>query len=202
MKNRMKKVVIVVLMMLGVVNFTALQAQTTPNFSSVKIETDSMFIKYPFLYGNVYSDPWAKTKLMMQDYQVLNRVWDYHKKQVKEMIIGGSIAALGMGGIFYAVNMPTPVRQVNNPDLDPDADQKQHDRRIVGASSTAVAVIGGFIFARAFRWHKRINAVIGLQSLRLQYNLTGNRQYWNSVGKRSKKFKNSKYFKKHPPVIQ
>ena len=176
----MKNIFLTIVLLLGVM-FTS-QAQTT----STNVQVDSLFIKYPFAMPHVYSDPYAKTKLMVQDYETFDRVWDYHRKQTREMIIGAGIGSIGLAGIMYAVNMPTPTRQVGNPDLDDEANKARRDRRIVGASSTAVAVIGAVVFTRSFRWHRRIKADVGLQSLRLQYNLTGNRDYFNGKKKNRK----------------
>ena len=109
------------------------------------------------------------------------------------MCIGLGIGAVGIAGMVYAVNMPTPTRQVNNPALDDEADKAQRDRRIVGASSIVVGAVGAVIFARSFRWTKRIKAEVGLQSLRLEYNLTGNRRYYKKVGSHPKKLKTGKH---------
>lgn len=187
------RVLLIMLLLLGVGFSTTLQAQTVKPILVDSTVANQMFIDHPYMYGNVYSDPWAKTVLLQQDYETFNRLWDYQRKQTKEMCIGLGIGALGIGGMVYAVNMPTPVRQVNNPALDDEADQARRDRRIVGVSSIAVGAIGAFIFARSFRWTKRMKAEIGLQSLRLEYNLTGNRRYYKNVGKHPKKLKNMKY---------
>jgi hypothetical protein len=124
---------------------------------------------------------------MHQDFETFNRVWEYQRKQTREMCIGLGIGAIGIAGMVYSVNMPTPTRQVNNPALDPEADKARRDRRIVGASSILVGTVGAVVFARSFRWTKRMKAEIGLQSLRLEYNLNGNRRYFK--GKHPKKLK-------------
>ena len=172
-------------MLLGV-GFTT-QAQTEDLVRGVT-QVDSFFVARPYSYAHAYSNPWAKTKLMIQDYETFDRIWDYQRKQTKEMCWGLGIGAVGIAGMVYAVKMPTPTRQVNNPALDDEADKAQRDRRIVGASSIAIGAVGAVIFARSFRWTKRLKAEVGLQSLRLEYNLTGNRRYYKKVGKHPKKF--------------
>ena len=181
----MKKILIILFMLLGV-GFTT-QAQDLVDTTYV----DPIFENNPHLYSHVYSDAWAKTKLMQQDFETFNRLWDYQRKQTKEMCWGLGVGALGIAGMVYAVNMPTPVRQVNNPALDDEADKARRDRRIVGASSIVVGAVGAVIFARSFRWTKRLKAEVGLQSLRLEYNLTGNRRYYK--GKHPRKLKTHKH---------
>ena len=181
----MKKVLIILFMLLGVGLTT--QAQDLKDTTYV----DPVFENNTYLYSHVYSDPWAKSKLMQQDFETFNRVWNYQRKQTKEMCWGLGIGALGIAGMVYAVNMPTPTRQVNNPALDDQADEDRRNRRIVGASSIAVGAVGAFIFARSFRWTKRIKAEVGLQSLRLEFNLTGNRRYFK--GKHPRKLKTHKH---------
>ena len=164
-----------------------------------EIVRQSIFDKYPFAYTHAFSDPFAKTKLMIENYETVNRIWQYQNRQITELIVGGTLGAIGLSGIFYSVNMPTPVRQVNNPSLDPAADKARRDRRIVGASSTVVAIIGGTILTRSFRWHHRGKAEVGLASLKLEYNLTGNRSYFNggkSPRKLTKLGMNPKEYKK------
>lgn len=172
-----------ILLVLGVVFSTPLQAQSSVDTTY----TNPLFEKNPYLFVHAYSDPWAKTQLMQEDYETFNRVWDYQRKQTKEMCIGLGIGAVGIAGMVYAVNMPTPVKFSNSNIWDDDANKKRRDRRIVGASSIAVGALGAVIFARSFRWTRRIKAEVGLQSLRLEYNLTGNRRYFK--GKKSKKLK-------------
>lgn len=174
---------------LGVVFTTTLYAQDS---ETVKVDTsyaDPLFVQNPFLYTHVYSDPWAKSKLMYQDYETFNHVWDYQRKQTREMCIGLGIGAVGVAGMIYTVNMPTPVKFTNSNVWDDDAAKKRRDRRIMGTASTIVGVVGGVIFARSFRWTRRIKAEVGLQSLRLEYNLTGNRRYFNNAGSHPKKLK-------------
>lgn len=149
---------------------------------------DSLFVNYPYLYHVSNFDRYGNAKQLQIDYMTFNDVWTYQRKQTREMCIGLGIGAVGIAGMVYAVNMPTPTRQVNNPALDPAADKARRDRRIVGASSIVVGTVGAIIFARSFRWTKRIKAEVGLQSLRLEYRLTGNRRYFK--GKHPKKLKN------------
>jgi hypothetical protein len=187
----MKKIGILIglLLVLGVVFTTTLQAQD--KMEPLGVDTtyvDPLFEANPHLFVHAYSDPWAKSKLMQQDYETFNRVWEYHRKQTTEMCIGLGIGAVGIAGMVYAVNMPTPTRQVNNPALDPAADEARRDRRIVGATSIVVGTVGAVVFARSFRWTRRMKAEIGLQSLRLEFNLNGNRNYFHGK-KRSKKLK-------------
>jgi len=188
----MRKIFSILILTLGfMVAFATVNAQDTEVvLDSASIQ--EVFTDNPYLYVHAYSDPWAKTALMHQDYQVYNNLWNYQRKQTKEMVIGLGIGAVGIAGMVYAVNMPTPVRQVNNPDLDEEADKAQRDRRIVGVSSMVVGAVGAVIFARSFRWTKRMKAEIGLQSLRLEYNLTGNRNYYKDK-KHSKKLKTGKH---------
>ena len=188
----MKKfgILIMMLFVLGVVFTTTLKAQTEEMIlDSVKIQ--SVFAENPYLYVHAHSDAWAKTALMHQDYQVFNNLWNYQRKQTKEMVWGLGIGAVGIAGMVYSVNMPIPVRQVNNPALDEEADKAQRDRRIVGVSSMVVGAVGAIIFVRSFRWTKRMKAEIGLQSLRLEYNLTGGRKYYKD--KHPKKLKTGKH---------
>ena len=180
----------------GVVFTTTLKAQSVEEL--VTFDTtyeDSMFVANPYLYTNVYSNPWAKTKLLQLDYQAFDNVWKYQRKQTNQMIWGMGIGSIGIAGMIYTVNMPTPVRQVNNPALDDEANQKRRDRRIVGASSIVVGAIGAYVFADSFKWNRRLKAEVGLQSLRLQYNLTGNRSYYKG-GKAPKKLIHTKYHNK------
>ena len=193
MNNKMKKLVIFILIMLGVVNFTTLQAQNVEPVKMDNVKINKQFLKYPYMYANVFSDSWAKTDLLQQDYDTFNRLWEYQRKQTREMCVGLGLGVVAISGMIYAVNMPTPVRQVNNPALDDDADIARRNRRIVGGSSIALGAISVIIFAHSFRWTHRIKAEIGLQSLRLQFNLTGKRDYYNKVGSHSKKFKNMRY---------
>ena len=189
----MKKIGILIMMLfvLGVVFTTTLKAQTEEVIMD-SVEIQSVFTENPYLYAHAYSDPWAKSALMQQDYQVFNNLWNYQRKQTKEMVWGLGIGAVGIAGMVYSVNMEIPVRQVNNPALDDAADKAQRDRRIVGASSIVIGTVGAVIFARSFRWTKRMKAEIGLQSLRLEYNLTGNRRYYKD-GKHPKKLKTGKH---------
>jgi len=192
----MRKIFSLIILTLGfMVAFATVNAQDVEQ-DVAKIEAaltvdtvlnDPVFEKYPYLYINVYRDPWAKTKLLQYNYDAFNNIWDYQRKQTKEMCIGLGISAVGIAGMVYSVNMPTPVRQVNNPALDDDADQARKDRRIVGISSIVIGTVGAAIFARSFRWTKRIKAEVGLQGLRLEYNLTGNRGYFKN--KKAKKLK-------------
>ena len=179
----MKNILLTIFLLLGVMFIS--QAQDVNDTTNL----DPIFVNNPYLYTNVYADPWAKTKLLQQDYETFNRVWDYQRKQTREMCIGLGLGAVAIGGMVYAVNMPTPTRQVNNPDLDDEADKARRDRRIVGASSIALGAISGVIFARSFRWHRRIKTEVGLQSLRLEFNLMGNRRYFDKTGKHPKKLK-------------
>ena len=189
----MKKfgILIMMLFVLGVVFTTTLKAQTEEAVEMDSVSIREVFAINPYLYAHAYSDPWAKSALMQKSFETFNNVWDYQRKQTKEMCWGLGIGAVGIAGMVYAVNMPIPVRQVNNPDLDEAADQAQRDRRIVGVSSIVVGTVGAVIFARSFRWTKRLKGEIGLQSLRLEYNLTGNRRYFNKTGSHPKKLKNS-----------
>ena len=189
----MKKfgILIMMLFVLGVVFTTTLKAQTEDVAVISEDSIQAIFANNPYLYAHVYSDPWAKSALMQKDFETFNNVWDYQRKQTKEMVWGLGIGGLGIAGMVYAVNMPIPVRQVNNPDMDEAADQAQRDRRIVGVSSMVVGAVGAVIFARSFRWTKRLKGEVGLQSLRLEYNLTGNRRYFRKTGSHPKKLKNS-----------
>lgn len=196
----MKKfgILIMMLFVLGVVNTTTLKAQDVEELVTVDtVYQDSMFVANPHLYIHAYSNPWAKTKLLQLDYQAFDNIWEYQRKQTKQMVWGLGVGSLGIAGMVYAVNMPTPVRQVNNPALDDEADKARRDRRIVGVSSIVVGAVGAYIFADSFKWTRRLKAEVGLQSLRLQYNLTGNRKYYNKVGKHPKKLKSTKYHRKH-----
>jgi hypothetical protein len=188
----MKKVLFILIMLLGVVFTTQAQdVELTDELESVlKVDTvrdDPMFVANPRLHFVANFDNYGNAKQLQYDYESFDRVWDYQRKQTREMCIGLGIGAVGIAGMIYAVNMPTPTRQVNNPALDPAADEARRDRRIVGVSSIVVGTIGGVIFARSFRWTKRIKAEVGLQSLRLEYRLTGNRRYFQ--GKKVKKLK-------------
>ena len=182
----MKKIfsiIIGLLLVSGVVFNTTLQAQDSED----RTQIDSVFVENPHLVVHAYSDPWGKTKLMQSDYETFNRLWIYQRKQTTQMCIGLGIGAIGIAGMIKTVNMPTPVRQVNNPALDPIADEARRDRRIWGVSSIVVGTVGAIIFADSFKWTKRMKAEIGLQSLRLEYNLTGNRRYFQ--GEKVKKLK-------------
>jgi len=156
---------------------------------STTIQLDSLFLSHPYATAHVYSDPHMKTRIMIENYETFNRIWDFQRKQTKEMVIGLSIGAVGVAGMIKAVNMPIPVRQVNNPELDEKADKAQRDRRIVGAASIFVGAVGAVVFVHSFRWTKRLKADIGYQSLKLEYNLTGKRNYYNKVGSHPKKLK-------------
>jgi hypothetical protein len=173
------------------VAFATVNAQDV-EISSSTVDLDSLFLSNPYALSHAYSDPFAKTKIMLQDYEVMNNVWDYQRKQTKQMIWGLGTGAVGIAGMVYAVNMPTPVRQVNNPALDDEADKARRDRRIVGATSIGLGAVGAYIFARSFKWTRRIKAEVGLQSLRLEFNITGNRRYFKD-GKHPKKLKRTKY---------
>jgi len=175
------------LFVLAVVFSTALQAQDVEPLGVDTTYANALFESNPHLYVHAYSDPWAKTKLMQQDYEAFNNIWEYQRKQTRQMCIGLGIGAVGVAGMIKAVNMPTPTRQVNNPALDPIADKARRDRRIWGVSSIVVGTVGAVIFADSFKWTRRLKVEAGLQSLRLEYNLTGNRRYFK--GKHPKKLK-------------
>jgi hypothetical protein len=150
----------------------------------------TLFNNYPYaLNRSIGNDAFWFSKTTIESYEAIGRIEDYRRKRNTEMIIGASVGAVGLAGIFYSVNMPTPVKQVNNPALDDEANRKRRDRRIVGATSTAVAAVGAVIFARAFRWENRIKAEINLTTLRLEYKLFNRREYFQ--GEKIKRLKRS-----------
>ena len=90
--------------MLAVVFTTALHAQPTDSEDVVKVDTtyqDPLFEANPHLYVHAYSNPWAKTKLMQQDFQAFNMVWDYQRKQTRQMCWGLGVGAVGIAGMVY-----------------------------------------------------------------------------------------------------
>jgi len=185
-------VLIGLLFVLAVVFATALQAQemevVEPVLTVDSTYTDPLFIQHPYLYHVSNFDEYGNAKQLQLDYDAFNNVWDYQKKFYRQVAIGSAVGAVAIAGMVKTVNMPTPTRQVNNPALDPKADEARRDRRIWGAASIGVGVISGIIIYDAFKWQKRIRAEVGLQSLRLEYRLTGNRRYFK--GKHPKKLKN------------
>jgi hypothetical protein len=189
----MKRIFSIVLLVLGFMVASATVNAQDVEISSpiITISLDSLLNANPYAISHAYSDPWMKTKLMIQDYNTFNNVWEYQRKQTKEMVWGLGIGSLGIAGMVYAVNMPTPIRQVNNPALDDEADKAQRDRRIVGVSSMVLGAVGAILFVDSFKWTKRIKAEVGVQSLRLQYNLTGNRSYYKD--KHPKRLKTGKH---------
>jgi hypothetical protein len=185
----MKKLLIVIAVLMGVVNSTTLKAQVKSDtleymvikpIDSAYVVSD-IFLENPILYAHANGDEWAKTRLMYSDYQTFNNVWDYHKKFKKQFYIGAGIGGLAIASFVKTMNMPTPIRQVNNPALDPAADEAQRKRRVWGITSIVLGTTSSIIIIDSFKWQKRISAEVGLQSLRLEYNITGNRKYFNKV---------------------
>jgi hypothetical protein len=153
--------------------------QVTPN---------NTFEEHPELYKNVFSDKWWKTELLFEDYQLYNEIWSKHRQQNKEMIIGGSLFTVGIGALFFASEyMDIPIYQVGSQAMNDEADRDRRNRIIVGSVGGGFAAVGAVIFARAFRNHKWIKTQVGLQSLKLEYNLFGKRSYLQ--GKKIEKFK-------------
>jgi hypothetical protein len=173
---------------------TTLKAQTIeesdviePVLTIDSTYTDPLFIQYPYLRHVSNFDEYGNAKQLQRDYMTFDNVWDYQKKFYRQIVVGSGIGAIAIAGMVKTVNMPTPTRQVNNPALNPAADEARRDRRIWGAASIGVGIISGIIIYDAFKWQKRIHAEVGLQSARLEYRLTGNRPYFS--GKEYKKMK-------------
>ena len=167
------------------VAFATVNAQEVMQVKSITTNNDSLYAKLNAQL-NMVGDA-QKNKLLIETYQTLNDFWDLQRKQTTEMIFGLGIGSFGIATFVKAVNMPIPVRQVNNPALNEKADKAQRDRRIVGATSIGVSAIGAIIFSRSFRHTKRFKADIGFQTLKLEFALTGNRSYFQ--GRKNKKLK-------------
>jgi hypothetical protein len=172
----MRGIIIIIAILLAI---PAIGQEITPN---------NTFEEHPELYKNVFSNKYWKTELLFENYQLMNDIWFRHHKQNVEMVIGGSIFTVGVGTLFFASEyMDIPIHQVGNQAMNDEADRDRRNRIIVGSVGGALTAAGAIIFARAFRHHKWIRAQVGLQSLKLEYNLFGKRSYLQ--GEKNKKFK-------------
>lgn len=152
----------------------------TSDLDTVNPEVDSIFIKFPELYVHGLRGNFADTKVMYETYELNKRVWDFQAKQVKGMAIGGGVMALGAAGWWYTLGyLNPPVYQTSNVAGNQNADDAKRKQQIAGWTSTAVFAVGATIFAVSFKNHKRIRAEVGLNTMRLEYRLFGNRPYFN-----------------------
>lgn len=104
---------------------------------------------------------------------------------------GVIISAVGIGGIIYTLNLPTPVFQDNNPTMNEGALVKRRNRRIAGAISGVVTAVGGILIIDSFKFNQRMEANLGLNELKLRFFLDGKRDYL----KGKKKYDGKQYFR-------
>lgn len=177
----MKKYIIgLILILVASLSYAQESVVINQTFGDGPIPTiDSMYIKHPELFVHGLKGNFDDTRLMYETYMMNREIWHYQEKQVKGMVTGGALMLLGGIGWGYTLAMDPPVYQTSNPALNDAADDQKKKRRIMGIASTAVFAGGATVFAISFRNHQRIRAEVGLNVLKLEYNLFGKKRYFN-----------------------
>ena len=177
----MKKYIIgLIFILVASLSFAQESVVVNQNFGSGPLPVvDSIYIKHPELFVHGLKGNFADTRLMYETYMMNREIWHYQEKQVKGMVTGGVLMLLGGIGWGYTLAMDPPVYQTSNPALNDAADDQKLKRQIIGWTSTAVFAGGATIFAISFRNHQRIRAEVGLNVLKLEYNLFGKKRYFN-----------------------
>jgi hypothetical protein len=106
----------------------------------------------------------------------------------RRLLVGAGITTVGIAGIVYTLNMPTPVYQINNPALNEQADIDKRNRRIVGGISALVTTVGGIIFVDAFKFDQRAEVKFGLAKVGLTFRLTGEHPFNGRASKKTKSY--------------
>ncbi|MFW5848110.1 MAG: hypothetical protein ACOCVF_04270, partial [bacterium] len=134
-----------------------------------------------------------KNRLMWQADSAMIEALELQTRFERRFTTGVIVSAVGVAGIIYTLNLPTPVFQDNNPVLNEDALDKRRDRRIAGAISGLVTVVGGYLIVDSFKFNQRMEADLGLNQLKLRFFLTGKRDYF----KGKKKYEGKEYFRNY-----
>lgn len=175
---------------------TLLFAITTASvFAQSTTVQDSVFIKNPMLRVHAETtDPYLDTKLLYETWEMNQRLWKYQDRQVKGMVIGGTLIALGAAGIWYTLDgIDPPVYQTSNPGLNAKADDLRKQQQIWGWTSSVVLLTGTYVFTKSFINHRRVRAEVGLNTLKIEYRLFGKRRYFKKNGSHPKELKNPSY---------
>lgn len=184
----MRKIAIILILLLtSVYSFGQGEKPVNP-------KVDSLYLNNPRLWAHAMKGSFEDTKLMYETYELNQRVYEYQDKQVKGMVIGAGVMALGTAGWVYAAGvMDPPIYQTSNPGLNEESDKNKRNRRIVAWTSTAVFVTGATVFYLSFKNWKNLRAEVGVNQLKLEYSLFGNRRYYNGK-KAPKQLRNRGYY--------
>ncbi|MFW6219322.1 MAG: hypothetical protein ACOC33_00510 [bacterium] len=136
-----------------------------------------------------------KNRLMWQADSAMVEALILQRKFERQLIFGSVVTAVGVAGIIYTLNMPTPVffSQDGVPLNREEALEKRKNRRIAGAISGVVTLAGSILIVDSFKFNQRMEADLGLNQLKLRFFLTGKRDYF----KGKKKFTGSEYFREY-----
>jgi hypothetical protein len=174
----MKKYIIGLLMMMSMTSYAQVASS---NLHSV----DSLYIKHPELlvhsYRNKLNNNYniENTVLLYESYVMSTEIFELQEKQVKGMVIGGSLMALGTAGWIWTLLEDPAVYQTSNIALNEAADKQKNKRLAIGLVSTAIFTAGITTFTISFKHHKRIRAKVGLNILKLEFNLFDQKRYYN-----------------------
>ena len=158
---------------------------------------DSFYIKHPELLVHSYRDSQngnyniENSILLYENYVMNTEIFEHQEKQVKGMVIGGSLMALGTAGWIWTLLEDPAVYQTSNPALNEAADKQKSKRLAIGLISTAVFVSGATVFSISFKHHKRIRAKVGLNILKLEFNLFDQKRYYNMGQKAPRELKHN-----------
>jgi hypothetical protein len=165
------------------------------SYAQYAAPVDSFYIKHPELLVHRYRDDFngnnniENTILLYENYVMNTEVFEHQEKQVKGMVIGGSLMVLGTAGWIWTLLEDPPVYQTSNPALKEYSDKQKNKRLAIGLISTATFVSGTTVFAISFKHHKRIRAKVGLNILKLEFNLFDQKRYYNPGQKAPKELK-------------
>ena len=190
----MKKYIIgLIFIMVSALSYAQESVVVNQNFGQGPVPAvDSIYIKHPELFAHGLRGSFADTRLMYETYMMNKEVFLYQEKQVKGMVIGGTLMTLGTAGWIYTLLMDPAVYQTSNQAQNEEADAQKRKRLTAGLISTAVFTAGVTTFAISFKHHQRIRAEVGLNILKLEYNLFGKKRYFNPGQKAPRELKHWK----------